>query len=173
MTKWVFTLACAVFSLATAVAMTFGAVAYADYATELTWGAIVFAAIALVCMLLTFRSMFGGEDAAAMGDTYNNSGNNFGHMGPINYGRGQRTLSASDKDQLAANLPRATPIEVRCAWGDQEAFTLATEIHNYLTGAGFTVNEGVNHAMGSEPMKGLQVITDTDPVLIRVGSNIR
>ncbi|RUW24661.1 hypothetical protein [Mesorhizobium sp. M4B.F.Ca.ET.013.02.1.1] len=60
--------------------------AYESLAVPLFWGGLGIAAIGGIVLLW---SMFGESDEVQIvpGDTYNNSGYNLGHMGPVNIGR--------------------------------------------------------------------------------------
>ncbi len=67
-------------------------------------------------------------EAMAMGDTYNNSGKNFGHMGPINnYGKQPFQLTQGVVDQVVAAIPTGSDVVVM-AVGTQRAFPMRDTI---------------------------------------------
>lgn len=108
-----------------------------------------------------------------MGDQYNNSGNNFGHMGPVNnFGPIQRDFSspaaAAAREQLL-QLPRDKHIKVGAVMGDPEAFALAKQIKAFLDQNGFTNIEAFHQSMFSEPPKGLMMNENAGVIELTVG----
>ena len=89
-----------------------------------------------------------------MGDTFNNSGNNFGHMGNINIGKAPREIDQNFIQQFEKNFPTDKKYIVVAIFGDSEAFRFAHQIKNYMEGKNYAV-KGVDQAAYSEPIKGL------------------
>jgi ribose 5-phosphate isomerase RpiB len=70
-------------------------------------------------------------------------------------------------------LPQGKKIDVTFVWGDQEAFTLANQIYQHLKDAGFDMEtNGVSQVAYAQPVKGVHVETNKDPVQIIVGANM-
>lgn len=92
--------------------------------------------------------------------------------GQVFIGGGQRTLLEGDAALLLNTLPKAIPVEVTAALGDGEAFTYAQQMKDFLEANGYKVN-GVNQAVWSRPVTGVNVITGETPRKIQVGSKPR
>lgn len=86
--------------------------------------------------------------------SHNQSGGITAHT--VNIGALPRILDPVSAQQLTNALPARVAVEVVSVWGDQEAFQFATQVKNYLVGAGYTVS-GVHQAMFNQPVLG-QVI---------------
>ena len=65
--------------------------------------ALLFAgAILIIASVIAARR----KEVRAVGDTYNNSGNNFGHIGPVNIGRQEFVLTDRNIAEIIARIPR-------------------------------------------------------------------
>jgi len=67
----------------------------------------------------------------AMGDSYNNSGNNFGHMGPVNIGRQQFNFTPQIAQEILDKVPRDSPIDFRVI-GSERSASVAQEIMEFM-----------------------------------------
>jgi hypothetical protein len=106
-----------------------------------------------------------------LGDSYNNNGNNFGHMGPIhNHGPQPRKMDAALKQQILNEMPRDKAITVMALVGDAEACQFAEEIHAFLKANGFPLTEdGISQGIFSGVPKGVSF--ETGSAQLVVGAN--
>lgn len=74
-----------------------------------------------------------------------------------------RSLPSDKIDQLKIELSRikGDTIMITCVWGDQEAFSFATELKNLFRSSGWIV-DGVNQAAYNIPMKGIIITIKND-----------
>lgn len=128
----------ALLSGAFAIAMQMLPVAYAQYAIPLLWGSILVAAIS-GGMLLWWRQDSPAEAPSVANDTYNNSGYNFGHIGPINnFGKQPFQLTPAIINQIVAAIPVGSDVTVT-AVGTQSAFPMRDAIAAALSANGCKV----------------------------------
>jgi hypothetical protein len=90
--------------------------------------------------------------------SHNQSGGITAHT--VNVGTQPRQLSAASAAQLEAQLPKGKPVSVAAVMGDQEAFSFATQITEYLRSKGYAV-DGVSQVVYSGPVVG-QFIKPTE-----------
>jgi hypothetical protein len=125
-------------ALAGGLAMMVGAASPGSYQATLAISGVAFTGLGmagLVWLWWTAR-----KDALAMaGDTYNNSGNNFGHMGPVNIGKQVFTLTDDHIREVVQACPIGLPVTV-VAIGSQRAFPMQNAIATALKAAGYTVS---------------------------------
>jgi hypothetical protein len=99
-------------------------------------------------VFLTIWAVRRGDPAANseanVPDNYNNFGNNFGHMGPINIGKSAFELTQAHIDEAVRRVPNGRPIIVR-AVGNQRAWTMGERLVQALKSAGHTA---VLHTVG-------------------------
>lgn len=161
-----------------AVALAFGPAALPEYANELTVVGVLVLTVGLI--IVGWRNFHFAapstkqkpiSGAITMGDSYNNTGNNFGHMGPVyhNHTPPQRKLGAENKAELRA-MDRNRLVAVYAAHGDHEALSLAQEIYDFMKTEGFTMTTSVAWVLDSNPVKGVRVITDGGKIAISVGT---
>ena len=77
-----------------------------------------------------------------------------------NFGPQPRAVSTAAGDALviALRATQAEHVDLSCVMGDTEGYQLAGSLKGLLTAAGWTV-DGVNQAVFSGPIKGVQVVT--------------
>lgn len=83
--------------------------------------------------------------------SHNQSGGITAHT--VNIGAQPRQLTAASAAELEAQLPKAKPVSVAAIMGDQEAFSFATQILEYLRSKGYAVT-GVDQVVYSGPVVG-------------------
>ena len=76
-----------------------------------------------------------------------------GDNNKVNFGKPKRHLDDSLKTELNNNISSSDTIVVTAVLGDQEAFAFASEIKDYLSDKGYTV-DGVNQAIYTKPVVG-------------------
>lgn len=100
------------------------------------------AALALIGFGIIFWSIFARakKEAIVTGDNFNNFGNNFGHMGPINnYGKSDFQLTDDAIQEAIRACPSGIPVLIH-AVGPQSAIQMADTLQAAMINAGFTVN---------------------------------
>lgn len=107
------------------------------------WGfygglALVLTGIAMFLWAMFHRSTEATGKTIAVGDTYNNSGNNFGHMGPIHIGKPAFELTQDHINQVLGHLTKGRPVIVQ-AVGNQRAWGMGEVMANAIRAAGFSV----------------------------------
>lgn len=93
------------------------------------------------------------EDSPMSGDTYNNSGNNYGHMGPVHIGRQRFVFTPVIEQEILAKVPRNNPLPVWIV-GSMSAQQVGHEIVNFLRANGYVVSEVNTAGMMSPPPSG-------------------
>ena len=110
--------------------------------------------------------------------SYNQSGGIT--AGVVNVAPAPRSLNneawaATLKSQILSQLPKDKPIIVMAIAGDQEAMSLAQEIHAFLKENGFPLAEenGISQGFFSGPVKGLEIRDDEKTRTFIVGANLK
>lgn len=106
-----------------------------------------------------------------VGDNYNNSGNNFGHMGPVNLGKQPFTLTVDLISQVVAACPKDLPVRV-IAVGTQGAFPMRDSIGAALRAAGYSVEMDSAMMYMPPPERPLTVVPETGRTLVLVTPNV-
>lgn len=109
------------------------------------------------------------REVAAMGDNYNNHGNNYGHMGPINFGSRPRTLSAADKQTILDRVPLDKPVYLEYAGNDVEVERLADQVRAFLKESGYAIESDIVHVFSSRAIVGFTVDIKPDKSTIQIG----
>lgn len=73
-----------------------------------------------------------------MGDSYHNSGNNYGHMGPVNIGRQSFELNQSTKEEILRKIPRHGISRVEIV-GSGRAQDVGREVLRFLEKNGYSL----------------------------------
>lgn len=125
---------------------------YPQYAQVGFWGglAVLVAGLILIGWSLVHRTK--GEQTA-MGDTYNNSGNNFGHMGPVHIGRQQFEFTSDIAAELLAKVPKNKAIDVEII-GSQRSQQIGQNIVGFLRANGYSISEVITIGMKVPPPSG-------------------
>jgi hypothetical protein len=103
-------------------------------------------------------------------DTFNNYGSNFGHIGPINYGRGHFELTQDLIRQVVEACPPDKGVTV-IAVGSQRAFPMQEAIVNALRAAGRTVNTDNTMMLFPPPERPLTVELGQGHVTVTIAPN--
>lgn len=113
------------------------------------WGVV--ALLVAVGLYLLFWARDKAEASSPVGDTYNNHGNNFGHIGPVNNFGNQRLVFSEELGrQLLAHLPERRPIELMSV-GSQADQKIADQVQQFLTDNGYSVSRMAIGVMAPPP----------------------
>jgi hypothetical protein len=78
------------------------------------------------------------QENVTMGDTYNNSGTNFGHIGPINIGKQEFQLTDAHLREIVQRLPKSKPVAIY-AVGGSRASQMGRQVQSAVEQAGLHV----------------------------------
>lgn len=111
-------------------------------------------------------------EKVAVGDSYNNSGYNFGHMGPVNIHTkpAQRTLNGDLKRELLSRLPKNRKINVGWIANNGEAEGFAMEIRSFLRESGYDLDPP-SAIMAAWTVQPLELHDNENGVSLMVGTN--
>lgn len=112
---------------------------FPQYAAVGFWGGggVLIVGAAVTVWALTHRVPRQTTEAH-VGDKYNNFGNNFGHMGPINIGNPAFELTQAHINEVLSHLIPGWPVIVQ-AVGNQRAWGMGNAMANAIGAAGHTV----------------------------------
>lgn len=113
-----------------------------EYAKVGFWVGLVIFAIGTI--MLGWAMLQEREHDAEMGDTYNNSGTNYGHMGPVHIGRQEFKLTQSHIHDLLGKMPRGRKIILQVV-GNARAQEMGQSLGRALSQAGYEIE---NHQIG-------------------------
>lgn len=90
-----------------------------------------------------FRQKDSEEELPMSGDTYNNSGTNYGHMGPVHIGRQRFVFTPEVGQEILTKVPRNNPLPV---WiiGSARAQQVGRQVVNFLRENGYTVSDVIS-----------------------------
>jgi hypothetical protein len=125
---------------------------------------------ALVGIVLAFWPMRKAGQAM-VGDSYNNSGNNFGHMGPINIGKQPFELTQDQIDEALRRVIPGRPIIVQ-AVGNQRAWAMGQKLTQALTTAGHTAVLRTIGMLSPPPDQPLTISLEGNATVLTIAPNV-
>ncbi|WP_237401368.1 hypothetical protein, partial [Rhodovulum sulfidophilum] len=81
-----------------------------------------------------------GDREPSMGDSYHNSGNNYGHMGPVNIGRQSFELNQSTREEILRKIPRHGILRIEIV-GSGRAQSMGLDVVRFLGQNGYSLPE--------------------------------
>lgn len=127
--------------------------------------------VSVVALLSVFWGYWIGQkrplEVSSMGDTYNNNGKNFGHMGPINIGRQLFEFNQEIANEILRVVPKGVPVNFEVI-GSQRSDIIFTQISAFMKNNGYVIGEvvriGVKSPPASAPLEftGRTLIIDAD-----------
>ncbi|BAQ70554.1 phosphoheptose isomerase [Rhodovulum sulfidophilum] len=75
-----------------------------------------------------------------MGDSYHNSGNNYGHMGPVNIGRQSFELNQPTREEILRKIPRHGILRIEIV-GSGRAQSMGLDVVRFLGQNGYSFPE--------------------------------